>query len=115
MLVKKGERLIDQTRVEVVSQIVFDMARHADEDTSLQKKKEPTERARTQDFRRGDGKLGPGNLGPFSINGAADNQRNAHVEDNAGDDAGDSDNQRSAVRPKIPQKWAQIVHEREEI
>src|SRR2546425_13324095 len=115
MLVKKRERLIDQTRVEVVSQIVFDMPGHADENTPLQKKKEAAERARNQDIRGGDGQFGPGNLGPFGIDGAADNQRNAHVEDNTGDDADDSDNQRSAVRPKIPQKLAQIIHEPEEI
>src|SRR5207245_3613885 len=77
MLVKKRERLIDQTRVEVVSQIVFDMPGHADENTPLQKKKEPAECARTQDFRGGDGQLGPGNLSPFGIDGPADNQRNA--------------------------------------
>src|SRR2546426_10142261 len=115
MLVKKRERLIDQTRVEVVSQIVFDMPGHADENTPLQKKKEPAECARTQDFRGGDGQLGPGNLSPFGIDGPADNQRNAHVEDNTSDNAGDSDNQRSAVRPKIPQKLAQIIHEPEDV
>ena len=91
------------------------MPGHADENTPLQKKKEPAERARTQDFRRGDGQFGPGNLGPFGIDGAADNQRNAHVEDNTSDDADDSDNQRSAVRPKITQKLAQIIHELEDV
>ena len=91
------------------------MARHADEDAPLQKKKESTECARTQDFRPGDGQFGPGNLGPFSIDSAADNQRNANVEDNTRDDADDADNQRSAVRPKIPEKLAQIDHEAEDI
>ena len=54
VFVKKREGLIDQSPVEILAQVVLDIARHADDDSSLQKQKQAAHRARTQNLQRGD-------------------------------------------------------------
>src|SRR2546422_5629598 len=112
MLLKKRLRLVDKARVEVVAQIILNVTRHADEDAPLQKQKQATHRAGSDDFERRDRQLRPGYLLPIRVDGTANDQWNRDVKDNARHDAGDAHNQRHLVRLKEFGQFPQIVHER---
>ena len=88
------------------------MARYSGDKPPLEKKKDPACRTRAQDLQRSYRQQAPGKS---RIKCTADNYRNADVEKHSRDDADDANNQRSAVRPKVPQKLAQIIHEPEDI
>jgi len=101
MLLEKRQRLIDQAAVEILAQIVFNMTRDAIDNAALQKKKETTHSAESQDFQGRNRQSGPVYISPIVINCPAHNQRNAEIEEYITEDAGDRDRQREPVRPKI--------------
>ena len=103
---------MDKLRVEFIAEIVLNVTRHADEDAPLPKQKQTTHRAGSDDFERGDRQLRPRYLLPIRVNGAANDQRNRDVKDNARHDAGDAHNQRGPVRLKEFDQFPQIVHEK---
>src|SRR5437763_9895338 len=112
MLLKERLWLIDKARVEVVAQIVLNVTRHADEVAPLQKQKQATHRAGSDDFERGDRELRPRYLLPIRVDGTANDQWNRDVKDDARHDAGDAHNQRHLVRLKEFDQFPQIVHEK---
>src|SRR6266496_695424 len=71
MLLKKRKGLIDQMGIKILTQIVFDVPRHADKDPPLQKEKYAADKARNQHLGRGDRQAGPADVIPVLIDGAA--------------------------------------------
>ena len=76
--------------IEVLAQIVFDVARHSDQDAPLKKKKSAAQKARTQDLQRRDGEFRPRNSIPVGVNCVSDDERNPQIEEYSGKYAKDA-------------------------
>ena len=50
MFMEKRQRLVDQVRIKILAQVIFDVAGHAYEQASLQEKKKAAHRAGGKDF-----------------------------------------------------------------
>ena len=72
VVLKKRQRLSDQGGVKIVAEIVLNVARHADQNSALEKKKDPAHGAGPEDLQRGNRQSGPRNLGPFRVKRIAD-------------------------------------------
>jgi hypothetical protein len=55
MFVKERKGLVDEVRVEFLSHVVFDVARHADQNPALQEKKRAANETCTEDLRGREG------------------------------------------------------------
>src|SRR5712692_102411 len=95
--------------VEIVSQIIFNMSRHADEDAPLQEKKYSARRAGAENLQRGNRQLAPRNDSQVLVNRSPNDQWHCHVEDDIPHDAGDADDQRKPIRTEIAHQCSKIT------
>src|SRR5678816_829195 len=106
MLLEKCLRLIYEMGIEIPTQVVFNLARHSNQNAPLKKKKCAADKTCTQDLERGDGEPRPGYLNPVSINGMADNDGNIEIENNAGHNTGDAKRQFNLIRNEVARKFS---------
>ena len=71
MLMKERLRLVHHRRIKIISQIVFDVTRHADEDAPLEEEKYAADHAGAQYLDRSDCQFLPADLLPVRIDGLA--------------------------------------------
>ncbi len=75
MFVKERERLIDEVRVKILTHVVFDVARHADQNAALQKEKEAADETCAKNLRGRDDEFRPRDFSPVRVNCLADKER----------------------------------------
>ena len=90
MVMKERKWLIDQMSVKIISQVVLDVPRHADEDAPLQEQKKAAHGPGTHDLHSGDSYFRPRHLSPVGIERATHDQRYGDVKNYARHDAGNS-------------------------
>jgi hypothetical protein len=85
MFVEERERLVNEVTVKLLSHVVLDIARHADQYVALQEKEESADQTRGENLAGGDCELRPGNFGPVCVNSLSDDVRNEESYRNTGE------------------------------
>src|ERR1051326_8287310 len=91
VFVEERERLIDEVTIKLLAHVVLDVARHADQNAALQKKKKPADQTCTEDFTGGDREFRPGQLSPVRVDRLADDEWNKKSGSYAAEDTRDAD------------------------
>ena len=109
---KKRERLALEVRVEVLPQVVLDMARHADENAALEEEEDAADDARADDEQRRARDVLPRRPRAQVVHRAPDEDRDEQPDDRPGQDAEHAHDERGLVRSEVEREFSQIVHER---
>ena len=105
MFVKERLRLIHEVGVEILTQVVLDVARHADQDPPLKEQKHAADNACAENLCSSYRQIGPVYFRPVRINGFTDDQRDVEAADDIREDASDAGRQRKLVGSEIAGKF----------
>ena len=93
-------------RVEIFSQVVFDLARYANQYATLEEEEDAANCAGAENLERGESKPRPGNFAPVCIYGLANNNGDIKVANDAGEDASNAKYQLELVGTEIAPEFS---------